>query len=307
MKRITVNICSYNPNLEKLNYVLDSLKQQTISSSLWDLTIIDNASQTPIATCVDLNWHPNAKILVEPKLGLLNARNCAIEQTETELMLILDDDTSVASNYIEKALEIATAYPFVGCFGGNQLGVFKQDPDPLVLPFLELVGHRIINTKRIANLYEWNNTPAGAGAVIRTHIAKEYVKQTSKDPVRLGLGKRGESLMTSEDIDMAYTAIDMGYLNGLFPELILHHYLPESNLSFAYLIKRTYFNTISSIILNYARFKKSPHRPSFNRFALAWIKLTLKGKSFHAALLKAKRKGVLDAIDKIKQMQSIPH
>jgi len=68
---ISVIIPSYNPSLTILNQALESLKKQTVSYHFWELIIIDNNSSFNIADKIDLNWHPNSKVIIELQQGLL--------------------------------------------------------------------------------------------------------------------------------------------------------------------------------------------------------------------------------------------
>jgi glycosyltransferase involved in cell wall biosynthesis len=303
MKLLSVVICSHNPSVDRLSKVLSSLQQQSVPFTEWNLIVVDNSSKPAIDTLIDLSWHPSSSIVVEPNLGLFHARIRAIQETSTELMLILDDDTSIQFDYIENVLRIANENPMIGCFGGNQLGVFENEPNQSIKPYLELVGHRVVSSARIANFYSWNNTPAGAGATIRTLIARVHAANVANSNLRKSLGKKGDQLMTSEDIDMAYTSIDLGYLNGLFPELVLHHYLPAKHLETNYLVKRTYSNTISNCLLEFDRFKSVPNLKPWYTFFLQVFKLALKGKLLAISMVFAQRRGTQESIKRIAQLQ----
>jgi len=72
--RLSVAICSYNPNIHYLNQVLEALKQQSLAKDQWELVLIDNNSNRPVSEQIDLSWHPNAHICIESQQGLTNAR-----------------------------------------------------------------------------------------------------------------------------------------------------------------------------------------------------------------------------------------
>lgn len=257
---ISVIIFSHNPNIDRLNKVLNALKNQEESPSNWELIMIDNFSDNAIEKQFDFSWHPNVKHFIEPKLGISNARSRGIREAEGELLIMVDDDAELYPNYIRLAKSIATEYPQIGCFAGSMLSASNIKAPYQYKKYLEMIGFRTIKRNQISNLYIWETTPAGPGMVIYAHIAKHYAKKIDEQQQHAALGRRGESLMSSEDIDLAYHSIDLGYYNGLFAELKLNHLTIEEHLNEAYLIRRRYYNVKSSQLLNFIRFKKIPKR-----------------------------------------------
>ena len=109
--KISVIVCTYNPKLEYLNRTLEGLKSQTLDCSHWEFLLIDNASSTPVADQTDLSWHPNARIVIEPQLGLTNARLRGFREAGNELVLMVDDDNDLASDFLEKHPEYCGSIP----------------------------------------------------------------------------------------------------------------------------------------------------------------------------------------------------
>jgi hypothetical protein len=135
---------------------------------------------------------------------------------------------------------------------------------------------------------------------IRRKIAVEYVKQVKNDNARKLLGKRGKVQMLSEDVDMAYTSIDLGYLNGLFENLKIYHHIPNQNLTKRYLIKRKYFNVYSNIILEFIRFKKSPYKSSLSEFINTLFQLFKSKNWFESIMLISERIAINKGLKYIK-------
>jgi glycosyltransferase involved in cell wall biosynthesis len=257
---ISVIIFSHNPHADRMNRVLEALKNQEESPGNWELIMIDNLSDKPIETQFDFSWHPNVKHFIEPNLGISNARSRGIHEASGELLIMVDDDAELYPNYIRLAKSIALEYPQIGCFGGNMLSATNIKAPSHYRKYLEMIGFRTIKRNQISNLYLWETTPAGPGMVIYAHIAKQYAQKVDKQQPHAALGRRGKSLMSSEDIDLAYQAIEMGYYNGLFAALKLNHLTIEEHLNDQYMIRRRYYNVMSSHMLNYIRFKQMPKR-----------------------------------------------
>jgi glycosyltransferase involved in cell wall biosynthesis len=74
LPRISVVICTHNPRLDYLDRVLAALKSQTLPLPEWELLLIDHAPRDPLANLRNLSWQPNARCVVEEKLGLTSAR-----------------------------------------------------------------------------------------------------------------------------------------------------------------------------------------------------------------------------------------
>lgn len=293
---LSVIICTYNPIFKNLNRVLDSLKLQTLDKSLWELRIIDNNSNHSFQDKIDLSWHPSSFFHVEKSLGLVKARMLGIKESKGDLLVFVDDDNVLSLDYLETAWRIASDMPHIGAYGGNAIGEFEKAPSKEVFPYLEMIAVRNIPNTIIANLYEWRNTPAGAGLVIRKVIADKYVELLENSPFRLNLDRQGASLMSSGDIDLAYTAIDLGYFNGLFPELKFNHIIPSFRVEHKYLIKLQKYNIISNNILEYIRFKKWPIGLNIWNYLSVQIDNLIHLKHFEYKIEKAKRKGFLESI-----------
>ncbi len=67
--RVSVIICSHNPRREYLRRTLEALQAQTLSSTEWELLVIDNRSDPPLAASLELSWHPQSRVVREENLG----------------------------------------------------------------------------------------------------------------------------------------------------------------------------------------------------------------------------------------------
>ena len=78
--KLSVIICTHNPRLDYLNKVLAALKAQTFPLENWELILIDNQSERPISSEIDLSWHPYARHIREARLGKTPALLCGIKE-----------------------------------------------------------------------------------------------------------------------------------------------------------------------------------------------------------------------------------
>jgi hypothetical protein len=69
----------------------------------------------------------------------------------------------------------------------------------------------------------------------------------------MSLGRRGNQLTSNDDSDLAYTACDMGFGMGTFPQLKLTHLIPKRRLERKYLLRLTEDSAYSFHLLRYQR------------------------------------------------------
>lgn len=129
--QLSVIICTHNPRQDYLRRTLDALQTQTLASKRWELLLVDNASNESLSKAWDLSWHPQARHIREDELGLTPARVRGIKESSGELLVFVDDDNVLASDYLERALAIHIGRPQVGAFGaGKILGEFEPGFHP---------------------------------------------------------------------------------------------------------------------------------------------------------------------------------
>ena len=262
-KPLTVCLCTHNPNRSRLCQALDAIARQSLDPSLWDLIVVDNHSDPPLRDWVDLAAIPNACLLTEPKLGLTPARLRAIAEASGHWLVFFDDDNLPETDYLEAALRIGRAYPFVGAFGGRCTGVFENPPPKWAVPYLH---HLALGDFGSTSCWEhhpghyapWH--PSGAGLVLRAEAAQTYQRQLHAQPERITLGRRGTALSGSEDLDMLQAVMDHGLAVGYFPELKLNHLVPLERLKLSYLSRLVFHTHYSAARLWILRRQSVPAR-----------------------------------------------
>lgn len=91
---VTVALCTHN-HLDRLRLTLAALKALAGPPQGWELLVVDNGCTDGTAEFLaTAGWQPPAatRVVHEAKLGLSNARNCAIAQAAGEYLLFIDDD-----------------------------------------------------------------------------------------------------------------------------------------------------------------------------------------------------------------------
>jgi glycosyltransferase involved in cell wall biosynthesis len=252
---LSVIICTHNPRLHYLRRVLDALRSQTLALEQWELLLVDNASNEPLANRVDVSWHPTARHLHEPALGLTPARLRGMGAACAPVLVFVDDDNVLLNEYLAHARDIAAKNPQLGAWGGNIRPEFERPPPEWTRPYWQFLANREVPQDRIARslTYDPATTPFGAGMCVRREVAKRYSEQLSKSTLRQSLDRKGQSLASAGDIDLALTACEMGLDAGVFARLQLFHLIPPERLTEDYLLRLCKSLAMSSLLLRLIR------------------------------------------------------
>lgn len=249
---LSVIVCTHNPRRDYLERTLAALRAQPLPREQWELLLIDNASKEPLAGKWDLSWHPGARHLREEELGLTPARLRGFKEARANLFVLVDDDNVLAPDYLAEVLRVAEEHPRVGVWNGEVNGEFEIEPPQWTRQFWSMLGIRDCPRQACTNLIsEYEAEPFGAGMCVRRVVAEAYVKELSSNPQRRRLDRCGNSLVSSGDVDIAFTACALGMEMGRFPQLKLTHLIPAARLQQDYLFRLCEANHLSSMIVNH--------------------------------------------------------
>jgi glycosyltransferase involved in cell wall biosynthesis len=234
--RLSIIICTYNPSSTYLNRALEALKNQTLPRSDWELILVDNASEKPVSETFDISWHPKGRIVTEQCLGLTHARFRGLKESRGEILVYIDDDNVVCSDYLEKALALFYDNPKVGCVSGNITAEYQVTPPCWFRGEYESwIAVRRIEKDRFSSFWHPLSEPCGAGMVVRRAIVERFAFLHSRDSIVLG--RSGSSLLSGEDVEISNQAMEMGYLVGQVTSLRMTHLIPSARLSEEYLFR----------------------------------------------------------------------
>lgn len=248
--KLSVIICTHNPREDYLQRTLDALKDQTFPKEEWELLLIDNACKEPLSEKWDLSWHPNSIHIREEELGLTPARLRGITESNGEILVFVDDDNLLSSDYLQEAWRISHNHPTLGCWGAAGIQpLFEEEPTPELMPFMDRLAIRVVPKTYWSNHMADGNVPWGAGLVVRKNVAWEFFRKfNNKDIIRI-LGRSGDVLNSGEDDEFSWTACEMGYGKGIFTELRLTHLINKKRTQIDYLTRITEGHGYSHTIL----------------------------------------------------------
>jgi glycosyltransferase involved in cell wall biosynthesis len=268
---ISVVIRSHNPRPEFLARALEALRAQRFPAESWELLLIDNASEPPLAGRFDLSWKANARVVREERLGGTVALMRGFEEAAGALIVVVDDDNLVAPDYLEVARALADGWPRLGVWSGRIDAEYQAEPPPWLGRYEIMLAIRRQEREAWSNLVGLNpSNPVGAGMCIRRELARAYAAAIRDDPRRQALGPRGGALSRHEDTDLAFFGCARGWGMGVFPQLRLTHIIPPERLRLEYLARLMEEGTRSEVHLMHLHGQPAARLPLFFRLR-SWL------------------------------------
>ena len=240
---ISVLLPSHNPDPLLLERTRAGLIGQTRPRTEWELLLIDNAGRPGNALqASDWSWHPGARVIVEPMLGLTFARCRGIREARGDLLLFVDDDNVLDPDFLSRTQELMAQHPEVGAAGGRTLPEFQVPPPPWLASSSSSLGLRDLGDRDFVSGYEVDDqkrnqyprmSPIGAGLILRRDAAAQYLQAlaTSTDPIT---DRRGNDPSSGGDNDIVMTVLDHGWKVAYFAALRLTHLIPARRLTADY-------------------------------------------------------------------------
>jgi hypothetical protein len=264
----SVIVCTHNPRSDYFALVLDGLRNQTLPPDKWELLIVDNASKVPLGSSWDISWHPTARHLMESELGLSPARLRGMREASADLIVFVDDDNVLDTQYLAEVVRIKKEWPLLGVWGSGSISAdFEVKPPHNLEKFLSSLALRNVVGPRWANfcsslegLEGLDAVPWGAGLCVRKEIAQAYCQVCERSRIQI-TDRRGNSLSSSGDIEISLVCCSSGFGIGTFPELKLKHLIPRQRVSEDYMVRLTEGREVSDLLLDYKWFNIIPQTP----------------------------------------------
>ena len=296
MSDVSVITCTHNPRPDYLAETIEALARQSLPLDRWEYLLIDNASSPERTPRVDLSWHPRARMIREENLGLTPARLRGIREAQGDLLVFVDDDNVLDSNFLEEALRVPRQKPFLGSWSGQCRARFEEAPPEWTRRYWGNLVIREFDSDVWSNMPRLPQTmPCGAGLCIRRVVAQRYLALHENGRRKwFQFDRTGDSLISGGDNDLAACACELGMGIGLVSALKLTHLIPPERVTLDYLAKLTEGIYFSAVILDalYARDGKiDPHRVTW-RDRLRCALLRTPHREIFAASLRGREKGL---------------
>lgn len=145
---VSVIIPVYNDS-QRLKLCLQALENQTRSKDLYEVIVVDNASEEDIKSIV--SQFSQAKYAYESKSGSYVARNKGISIAKGGILAFTDSDCIPDSNWIEKGVAHLLGTPNCGLVAGR-IDLFFKNPDrPTGVELFEKIELNFFQEQTIKN------------------------------------------------------------------------------------------------------------------------------------------------------------
>jgi glycosyltransferase involved in cell wall biosynthesis len=250
---LSVVIPTHNPHPFRLVRVLRALQAQSLPADMWELLIIDNASDPRVELPAGLL--SRCRLIRESRLGLTSARWRGVSDAAAELIIFVDDDNILEPLYLEKVSTIFLSFPRLGAAGGKSLPDYEVSPPAWFKEGMAPLGCRDLGeVELIYSALDYARQPSyppfapiGAGMVLRKEAIATWLASALKSSVT---DRLGNSLSSAGDCDLVLHVLESGWDIGYFPSLSLTHLMDAARVNPSYLeaISRTAFRDFIRVL-----------------------------------------------------------
>ena len=231
---VSVVVCCHN-SAARLAPTLAHLAAQQIPEGVaFEVVLIDNASSDDTAHAARRLWPEDCpfplRIVEEPNLGLLNARQRGILEARFEFVSFVDDDNWVCPDWVHIVHDVLSNDPRLVACGGPSEGVFEVQPPDWLRAYQgnyaigEQYDHAGDVTDRPTVLW-------GAGMSLRKSAWLGLRESGFKSYLT---GRSGDGLTSGEDHELCLRLVLSGWRLRYDPRLRLRHFMPAGRTTWAY-------------------------------------------------------------------------
>jgi len=232
----TLTICTYNRS-KYLGPLLESIALNDYDKSCFEILVVDNNSTdaTPEVCRAFQSAHPDVAFRYEEEhiQGLSAARNKGISEASGDIILFVDDDALVDKHYIGYYMQYFADHPEVMAAGGPIQPQYETSEPSWMTNYTRalLCGWMYYGSE--VRSYPTGRYPGGGNAAYRREVFSRVGLFNTE------LGRKGSSLMASEEKDIFDKMANLGMPVRYLPGPVLHHIIPQ------YKLERDYFNRLT--------------------------------------------------------------
>lgn len=233
---LSVIICTYNRE-KYIRPLLESLAANDLPKSEYEILLVDNnCTDNTRAVCGEFSKdHPGLtfRYMTEPEQGLSAARNKGIREAHGELLVYVDDDALVDPNYLSEYVSHFASHPETMAAGGPIIPLYETEEPKWMTPYTKALLTGWMDFGKHVRHYPKGRYPGGGNAAYRKEVFdKVGLFNTS-------LGRKGGSLMGSEEKDIFDKMHALGMEVMYLPGPVLHHIIPQTKLEEPYFRRLT--------------------------------------------------------------------
>lgn len=235
---VSIIVCTYN-RCEHLKRTLESLT--TLDYSPIEIIVVDNNSTDETEQVA--REFP-VRYLKELRPGVAHARNCGLQAATGTYVGFVDDDETVIAEWVQGMLQGFALSPDVAAVTGPVYPVYEVPLPRYLRDDINVVPDE--DRYKKFNLIPLHET-MGTGNSMFRRSALDGIR------FRTELGRRQGSLLGGEDSDFIFQIYANGYRAAYSPNAAVYHSIPKERLSYAYFIRRYFFEGVTEYVRKGAR------------------------------------------------------
>lgn len=231
---ISIIICTYNRD----KFLYDALQHVAVNNfptENYEIVLINNNStDNTESECqrFEKNFPQiNFRYFVETKQGLSHARNRGIDESRGDILVFLDDDSFVKSDYLEKLQQNLSRHPEAMAFGGKISPLFESGETPKWLCKWTYSWVSAIDKGNEVIPFEGNSYPIGANMGFRKSCIAECGNFNPE------LGRTKKNMMGGEEKDIFNRLKEKQMPILYFPDIQVEHVIPPQRTTKDYIIR----------------------------------------------------------------------
>ena len=266
--QISVAVCTYN-RADVLPKCLESLADQSASSELFEVLIIDNNS-TDDTKRIALDFcknHNNFKYIFEEKQGLSHARNRAIEEAKGEYLADIDDDAITDKEWLKKIGSVIQNNKNIVAFGGPIYPWYNKEKPKWFKD--EFATHSY--GKQHFQLTE-QNCPfglSGSNMIFKKEILNKYNGFSAE------YGMNGDKIAFGEESFLFNKMLKNDENIQYFPGIFVYHLVSEKSYSLKEVFKRSIQNGKAIAQIRGSKLLSIDFIKKFSMFCLSLCELSI--------------------------------
>ncbi len=233
---LSIIICTYNRE-KYIAPLLESIAKNDYPVGDYEIVLVDNnCTDNTRGVCEQFAAeHPEITLryVVETEQGLSAARNKGVETAKGDIIVYVDDDALVDTNYIRIYAEHFATHPETMAAGGPIEPLYETEEPEWMSPYTKALLTAWMNYGDKVREYPTGRYPGGGNAAYRKKVFDQVGLFNTE------LGRKGNALLASEEKDIfdKMHALDMQVL--YLPTPVLHHIIPQTKL------EEDYFNRLT--------------------------------------------------------------
>jgi glycosyltransferase involved in cell wall biosynthesis len=235
MADLTIIIPTYNRG-DILRETLDSLSRLDTPDISYEVIVVDNNSSDHTKEVVESFFDKiPIRYLFEVKQGKNYAVNSAIENSQGDVLVFIDDDVTVETDYLKKILRSIEKYKSTNIFGGKILTKWPVSTPPWVhyssknFPYLfcdHNLGSEVVS-------YSEAPLPGGANFWVRKSLLVKYGARFNEK-----VGPSGNKRVAGSETEFLRRMYSKGEKILYIPDVIVHHRVLASEFSITKILHR---------------------------------------------------------------------